>query len=235
FMGDVVGRLFREFAVTLAVTIVISAVVSLTLTPMMCSRILRHNPEAQQTRFYRVSERAFERMIAFYGRTLKWVLQYQTLTLLVALATLVLTVLLYIVIPKGFFPTQDTGLIQGVSEAEPSISFAAMQQRQQALDAAIRKDPAVASVSSFIGVDGSNMTLNSGRFLINLKDGRGRGEDVSRVIRRIDQEVSGVEGISLDMQPVQDLTIDATVNRAQYGFVLEDADLDELHTWTGKL
>jgi multidrug efflux pump len=175
----------------------------------------------------------FDVMIARYAKALDWVLERQRMTLWVAVGTLLLTILLYVLIPKGFFPTQDTGLIQGVSEASPDVSFAAMQERQQALGVAIQKDPAVASVSSFIGVDGSNMTLNSGRFLINLKES-GR-DDVSTVIRRIDQEVAGVQGIGLDMQPVQDLTIDATVNRAQYGFVLEDANLDELHSWTQKL
>ena len=169
FMGDVVGRLFREFAVTLAVTIVISAVVSLTLTPMMCSRILRHQPEAQQGRFYQASERVFESMIAFYGRTLKFVLRFQTITLLVAVATLVLTIFLYIVIPKGFFPVQDTGVIQGISQAPQTISFAAMAQKQQELAKIILQDPAVQSLSSFIGADGTNTTLNSGRMSINLK------------------------------------------------------------------
>ena len=167
FMGDVVGRLFREFAVTLAVTIIISAIVSLTLTPMMSSRILRYQPEQQQTRFYRWSEHAFERMIAFYGRTLKVVLNHQPLTLLIAVATLVLTVLLYIIIPKGFFPVQDTGVIQGISQAPESTSFAAMSQKQQALAKVILQDPAVESLSSFIGADGTNTTLNSGRMSIN--------------------------------------------------------------------
>jgi multidrug efflux pump len=233
FMGDVVGRLFREFAITLAATILISAGVSLTLVPMLCAKLLHKERPDDETPVTRRFHRWFDALIARYAKALDWVLERQRLTLWVAVGTLGLTVLLYVLIPKGFFPTQDTGLIQAVSEAEPSVSFAAMQQRQQALGIAIQKDPAVASVSSFIGVDGSNMTLNSGRFLINLKEG-GR-DDVSTVIRRIDQEAAGVEGISLDMQPVQDLTIDATVNRAQYGFLLEDANLDELHSWTGKL
>ena len=171
-MGDVVGRLFREFAVTLAVTIVISAVVSLTLTPMMSARILRHRPEDQQSWFYRVSENAFNRMIAFYGRTLKVVLRYQTFTLFVALGTLALTVYLYIVIPKGFFPEQDTGVIQGISQAPQSISYAAMAKKQQELANVILQDPAVESLSSFIGADGTNTTLNSGRISINLKADR---------------------------------------------------------------
>src|ERR1700753_3266547 len=213
FMGDVVGRLFREFAVTLAVTIIISAVVSLTLTPMMCSRILRHHPEAQQTRFYRVSERAFERMIAFYGRTLKWVLQYQTLTLLVALATLVLTILLYIVIPKGFFPVQDTGVIQGISQAPQSISFQAMSKAQQRLADIILKDPAVDSLSSFIGADGTNTTLNSGRFSINLKPLNQRDGSASDIIRRLQKKLSDIHTIKLYMQPVQNITVDDRVSR----------------------
>jgi multidrug efflux pump len=169
FMGDVVGRLFREFAITLGVTILISAVVSLTLTPMMCARILKHVPEERQGRFYHVSGELFERLIAAYGRTLQWVLRHQTITLVVAVGTLVLTVLLYIVVPKGFFPVQDTGAIQGISEAPQSISFTAMAERQQALVAVILKDPAVDSLSTYIGVDGTNTTLNSGRILINLK------------------------------------------------------------------
>jgi multidrug efflux pump len=197
FMGDVVGRLFREFAVTLAVTIVISAVVSLTLTPMMCSRILRHHPEAQQGRFYRASEKVFERMIAFYGRTLKWVLQYQTITLLVALATLVLTVLLYIAIPKGFFPVQDTGVIQGISQAQQSISFSAMVQQQQQLAKIILADPAVQSLSSFIGADGTNTTLNSGRFSINLKPLNQRDGSASDIIRRLQKKLSDIHTVKL--------------------------------------
>ncbi len=191
FMGDVVGRLFREFAVTLAVTIIISAVVSLTLTPMMCSRILKHKPESQQGRFYKVSEGVFERMIAFYGRTLKFVLQYQTLTLLVALATLVLTIVLYILIPKGFFPVQDTGVIQGISQAPQSISFAAMVERQQELAKVILADPAVESLSSFIGADGTNTTLNSGRFSINLKPLKERDLNAADVIRRLQRKYPG--------------------------------------------
>jgi multidrug efflux pump len=235
FMGDVVGRLFREFAITLAVTILISAGVSLTLVPMLCAKLLHKERQAEEGKWARRYREWFDALIARYAKALDWVLARQRMTLWVAAGTLVLTVLLYIVIPKGFFPTQDTGLIQGISEASPSISFAAMQERQQALGAAIQKDPAVASVSSYIGVDGSNMTLNSGRFLISLKDRSQRKDDVSAIIRRLDSEVGQVQGIGLDMQPVQDLTIDATVNRAQYGFVLEDADLTELATWTQKL
>jgi multidrug efflux pump len=235
FMGDVVGRLFREFAVTLAVTIIISAAVSLTLTPMMCSRILRHKPEDQQGRFFRASERAFDRMIAFYGRTLNKVLEYQTLTLLVAVATLVLTVVLYIVIPKGFFPVQDTGVIQGISQAPQSISFDAMAQKQQQLADVILQDPAVKSLSSFIGADGTNTTLNSGRFSINLKDLSERDMSASDVIRRLQSQLSSVSGIKIYMQPVQDITVDDRVSRTQYQYTLEDPDSGELNDWANRL
>ena len=235
FMGDVVGRLFREFAVTLAVTIILSAVVSLTLTPMMCSRILRHTPDEQQGRFYKASERVFERMIAFYGRTLKSVLKFQTITLLVALATLVLTIVLYILIPKGFFPTQDTGEIQGISQAPATISFAAMAQKQQQLATVILKDPAVESLSSFIGADGTNTTLNSGRFSINLKPIDERKLSASDVIRRLQTSLKSVDGIVLFMEPVQNITVDDRVSRTQYQYTLEDPDSNELNLWTGKL
>jgi multidrug efflux pump len=236
FMGDVVGRLFREFAVTLAVTIVVSAVVSLTLTPMMAARILRHDPSAQQGKVYRWSERVFERMIAFYGRTLKVVLAHQTLTLLVALATLILTVALYAFIPKGFFPIQDTGVIQGVSQASPSISFSAMAERHKQLARVILRDPAVASLSSFIGADGTNTTLNSGRFAINLKPLSSRDLSAADVIRRLQPELAReVEGITLYMQPVQNITVDDRVSRTQYQYTLEDPNADELNAWTAKL
>jgi len=234
FMGDVVGRLFREFAVTLAVTIVISAIVSLTLTPMMCSRILRHNPEEQQTRFYRASEHAFNRMIDFYGRTLRVVLRYQGITLLIALGTLVLTVFLYIVIPKGFFPVQDTGVIQGISQAPASISFEAMSAKQQQLADVILQDPAVESLSSFIGVDGINTTLNSGRIDINLKPLSQRDLNASDVIRRLQNNLGKISGIHLYMQPVQDITVDDRVSRTQYQYTLEDPDPTELNTWTNR-
>jgi multidrug efflux pump len=234
FMRDVVGRLFREFAVTLAVTIIISAVVSLTLTPMMSSRILRHEPKSQQSRWYQASERAFNRMIEFYGRTLKVVLRYQTVTLLVAVATLVLTVILYIVIPKGFFPVQDTGVIQGISQAPQSISFSAMAAKQQELASIILKDPAVQSLSSFIGADGTNTTLNSGRMAINLKPIGDRDLSASDVIRRLQQQFANVQGIQLYMQPVQDITVDDRVTRTQYQYTLEDPDIAELNTWTAK-
>lgn len=234
FMGDVVGRLFREFAVTLAVTIIVSAVVSLTLTPMMASRILKHNPAAQQGRFYRASERAFESMIAFYGRTLKVVLRYQTLTLFVALATLLLTVYLYIIIPKGFFPVQDTGIIQGITQAKQTISATAMGIKQQQLAEVILQDPAVESLSSFIGADGTNTTMNSGRMSINLKPLEERDLSASDVIRRLQSKLGKVEGIQLFMQPVQNITVDDRVSRTQYQYTLEDPDLNELNMWTNR-
>ena len=234
FMGDIVGRLFREFAITLSVTILVSAVVSLTLTPMMCAKLLHHQTEEQKGRFYQASERAFERIIAFYGRTLKWVLKHQTATLFVAVATLVLTVLLYIIVPKGFFPVQDTGIIQGISEASQSISFPAMAEKQQQLSEIILKDPAVESLSSFIGVDGTNTTLNSGRILINLKPLEARHINATEVIRRLQPELEKIEGITLYMQPVQDLTVEDRVSRTQYQYTLEDADANELNLWTAK-
>jgi multidrug efflux pump len=235
FMGDVVGRLFREFAITLGVTILISAVVSLTLTPMMCARILKHVPEEKQGRFYHASQLYFDRIIAAYGRTLQWVLQRQTATLTVAVGTLVLTVLLYIVVPKGFFPVQDAGAIQGMSEAPQSISFTAMAERQQALTRVILKDTAVDSLSSFIGVDGTNTTLNSGRILINLKPLEDRDTSAIEVIRRLQPELAKVDGITLYMQPVQDLTVDARVSRTQYQYTLDDPNTDELNTLAPKM
>jgi multidrug efflux pump len=235
FMGDVVGRLFREFAITLSVAVLISAVVSLTLTPMMCARLLRHVPEREQGRFYRESGAWFERVIARYARMLAWVLERQGATLIVAIATLALTILLYVVIPKGFFPVQDTGAIQGISEASPTISFGAMAERQQALAKVILRDPAVESLSSFIGVDGNNPTLNSGRFLINLKPLSQRDASAADVIRRLQDPLAGVEGIVLYMQPVQDLTIEDRVSRTQYQFSVEDANADELRAWVPRL
>jgi multidrug efflux pump len=234
FMGGIVGRLFREFAVTLAVTIIISAAVSLTLTPMMCSRILRHKPESQQGRFYRSSERVFERMIAFYGRTLKVVLEFQGATLLVAVATLVLTIFLYIIIPKGFFPVQDTGVIQGISQAPETVSFSAMAKKQQEVAKVVLQDPAVQSLSSFIGADGTNTTLNSGRMSINLKPLSDRSLSASDVIRRLNRKLQNVEGIRLYMQPVQDITVDDRVSRTQYQYTLEDPNVDELNLWTNR-
>ncbi len=235
FMGEVVGRLFREFAITLAVAILISAVVSLTLTPMMCAKLLRHTPPAGQGWFYRASGRFFEKIIARYGVMLVWVLDRQRATLWVAIGMLVLTVLLYVFIPKGFFPVQDTGLIQGISEAPQSISFPAMAERQQALAQAVLEDPAVASLSSFIGVDGINTTLNSGRVLINLKPLAERGVNAVEVIRRLQQRLARVEGIVLYMQPVQDLTIEDRVSRTQYQFSVEDANAAELSIWVPRL
>ena len=235
FMGDVVGRLFREFAITLSVAILISAVVSLTLTPMMCARLLRHVPKERQGRLFRASGAWFDRVIARYGRVLEWVLDRQTPTLMVALATLALTVLLYVVVPKGFFPIQDTAAIQGISQAPASISFSAMAQRQQALGRVILRDPAVQSLSSFIGVDGSNPTLNSGRFLINLKPLSQRGVSASDVIRRLQVALAEVEGIDLYMQPVQDLTIEDQVSRTQYQLSVEDADAEVLREWVPRL
>ncbi len=234
FMGDITGRLFREFAVTLAVTIIISAFVSLTLTPMLCARLLRHKAKEQEGRIYRASEVAFEKTIAFYGRTLKWVLDNRNLTLAVAAATLVLTVFLYIVIPKGFFPVQDTGEIQGVSEADQSISFAEMSKLQQRVAAVILKDPAVESLSSFIGVDGTNTTLNAGRIQINLKPLAQRNATASDIIRRLQPSLAKVDGITLYMQPIQDLTVEDIVSRTEYQYSLEDPSLDELSSYASQ-
>ena len=236
FMGDVVGRLFREFAITLAVAILISLVVSLTLTPMMCARLLKAEPKPEeQGRFYRASGAFIDWMIREYGRMLQWVLKHQPLTLLVAIGTLALTVFLYMVVPKGFFPVQDTGVIQGITEAPQSISFSAMSQRQQALAQLILQDPAVQSLSSYIGVDGDNATLNSGRMLINLKPHGDRGETASEVIARLQPQVDKLTGIRLYMQPVQDLTIEDRVSRTQYQFSLTSPDAEMLSTWTQKL
>jgi multidrug efflux pump len=235
FMGDVVGRLFREFAITLGVTILISAVVSLTLTPMMCARLLRHTRESEQGWFYRISQRGFDRTIERYGQSLRWVLNHQTATLVVAAATLVLTVLLYIIVPKGFFPIQDTGVIVGISEAPQSISFGAMAARQQDLAEVILKDPAVESLSSFIGVDGTNTTLNSGRILINLKPLHERRMTALAIIHRLQSALGTVDGITLFMQPVQDLTVEDRLSRTQYQYSLEDPDADELNSWAPKL
>jgi multidrug efflux pump len=236
FMGDVVGRLFREFAVTLAVSILISAVVSLTLTPMMCARFLRKEKASARNDFYNASGRVFDAVIARYGRALEWVLDRQAATLLVALAALALTVILYFVVPKGFFPVQDTGVIQGISEAPQNVSFAAMAERQQAAARTVMRDPAVASLSSFIGVDGSNVSLNSGRMLINLKPLAARGGvHASDVIRRLQPELEKVPGITLYMQPVQDLTVEDRVSRTQYQYTLEAAAGELLDEWTPRL
>ena len=235
FMGDVVGRLFREFAITLSVTILISGVVALTLVPMACAKLLRPPADSSENAFQRYSREWFDRLINAYGRMLTWVLNRQTLTLFVALATLVLTVLLYVMIPKGFFPLQDTGVIQAISEAPQSISYAAMAERQQALAKVILEDPDVQSLSSFIGVDGTNTTLNSGRILINLKPQDQRASDIAAVMRRLKESTASLQGITLHMQPVQDLTIEGTVSRAQYQFILEDANGTELAEWTPRL
>jgi multidrug efflux pump len=232
FMGDIVGRLFREFAITLSVTILVSAVVSLTLTPMMCSRLLREKFDRKQGRFYRASERVFEKVIDVYGETLRWVLKFRVITLLIAAATFILTIWLYVVVPKGFFPVQDTGVIQGISEASQRISFPAMAQKQQELAQVILKDPAVDSLSSFIGVDGTNTTLNSGRILINLKPLAVRNIDATAVMNRLQTALAQVDGITLYMQPVQDLTVEDRVSRTQYQYTLESPNADELSTWT---
>src|ERR1700734_2450394 len=235
FMGDVVGRLFHEFSITLAVTIIISAVVSLTLVPMMCAKLIRHHPESERSGFDVHAERTFDAIIAVYGRALNWVLDRQPLTLIVAVLTLAVTLVLYDLIPKGFFPVQDTGMIQGISVASQSISYQAMAELQNKLATAILQDPDVAGLSSFVGVDGTNQTQNAGRFLINLKPHDERDLTATQIIRRIQKEISGVVGISLYMQPVQDLTIDATISRAPYHFVLEDANSKEFTTWVPRL
>jgi multidrug efflux pump len=235
FMGDIVGRLFREFAVTLSVTILVSAVVSLTLTPMMCSRMLRHKPESEQGWFYRTSEHAFTAIISFYGRMLRWVLRHQTATLVVAVGTLAMTVWLYILIPKGFFPVQDTGVILGISEAPQTVSFTAMAERQQELAKVIMRDPAVESLSSFIGVDGTNTTVNSGRIQINLKPLEERQLHATDIIHRLQSELAEVDGITLYMQPVQDLTVEDRISRTQYQYSLEDPDPQQLSLWASRL
>ncbi len=235
FMGDVVGRLFHEFAITLAVTIVISAVVSLTLVPMLCARLLRHRPEAARSKFDLQAERGFNWIIGRYDRALNVVLDHQPLTLLVAVITIGITILLYTVVPKGFFPVQDTGVLQGISVAAQTSSYQAMAEHQQDLAAAILKDPDVVSLSSFIGVDGNNTTLNSGRFLINLKPKDDRTLNATEIARRLQQETAAVQGVSLYLQPVQDLTIDASVSRTQYQFVLENPNLSAFTEWVPKL
>ncbi|HXW40905.1 MAG TPA: MdtB/MuxB family multidrug efflux RND transporter permease subunit [Xanthobacteraceae bacterium] len=235
FMGDVVGRLFHEFAITLAVTIVISAVVSLTLVPMMCARLIRHHPDAERSAFDLKAEHVFNAVIAQYARALNWVLDRQPVTLAVAVLTLALTLVLYAVIPKGFFPVQDTGLIQGITEASQSVSYEAMADLQDRLARTVLKDADVVNLSSFIGVDGTNPTLNSGRMLITLKPHDDRALTASEIIRRLQSEVSGVVGISLYMQPVQDLTIDSTISKSPYHLVLEDANPTEFATWVPRL
>ena len=235
FMGDVVGRLFRQFAITLAVTILVSAVVSLTLTPMMCAKILRHKPESQQGRLYRWSENIFDRVIAAYGRTLQVVLRFRFLTLMVTIGTLVLTIVLYILVPKGFFPVEDTGVLLGISEASQAISFHEMARRQQALAHVILQDPDVESLSSFIGVDGVNPTMNSGRIQINLKPLSERKSRADQIIQRLSPKLAQVEGITLYLQALQDLTVADQVSRAQYQYTIEDADGSELNDWAPRL
>jgi multidrug efflux pump len=235
FMGDIVGRLFREFAVTLAVTILVSAVVSLTLTPMMCAKLLNTRDPQNQSWFYRKSENFYNGVIAFYGRTLQFVLRYQRTTLLVTAGTLVLTLFLYVVVPKGFFPVQDTGVIMGISEAPENVSFAALSERQQELARIILQNPNVESLSSFIGVDGTNTTPNSGRIQINLKPHEQRKKTASEIIRDLQPELAKLSGISLYMQPVQDLTVEDRVSRTQYQYSIEDADAQELSVWAPRL
>jgi multidrug efflux pump len=232
FMQEVVGRLFREFAVTLAITILISAVVSLTLVPMLCAKLLRHRSEAKpQGPIAQKAEEYYNCLLAAYDRGLIWVLDHQPLTLKVAAGTLVFTVLLYAIIAKGFFPLQDTGLVQGISQAGPTVSFAEMAKHQAGLAAALMRDPDVEGLSSFIGIDGTNTTLNSGRFLINLKPKGERSASFEKVLNRLSGTAQDIPGISLYLQPVQDLTIDSTVSRAQYQFVLEDASSAVLSQW----
>ena len=235
FMGDIVGRLFREFAVTLAVTILVSAFVSLTLTPMMSAKLLKHTPETEQTTFYRKSEEFFEYVIKKYAVGVRWVLRHQTLTLLVTLGTFLLTVYLFLIVPKGFFPVQDTGVLLGITEAPQTISFGAMSSRQQALARIILQDRDVESVSSFIGIDGTNSTLNSGRIQINLKDREQRKSSALDVIQRLEPQVAKVDGIQCFLQPLQDLTVEDRVSRTQYQYSLEDADAEQLAYWTNKM
>jgi multidrug efflux pump len=235
FMGDIVGRLFREFAVTLAVTILVSAAVSLTLTPMMCAKLLKPKHSGEESRLFRASEDLYNRVIAFYGRTLQWVLKHQTATLVVTAGTLAATLLLYVYVPKGFFPVQDTGVIMGISEAPENISFSAMAQRQQTLAGAILKNPNVDNLASFIGMDGINTTPNSGRIQINLKPRDQRKETASEIIRELQPELAKVDGITLYMQPVQDLTVESRVSRTQYQYSMEDADASELAVWAQQL
>ncbi len=235
FMGDIVGRLFREFAVTLAVTIVISALVSLSLTPMMAARLLKDPKKAKHGRFYMATERAYERVIEYYGYTLRWVLKHQTATLLATLGALALTVYLYTIVPKGFFPVQDTGVILGISEGPENVSFTSMSDRQQQLAKVILQDNDVASLSSFIGIDGTNTTQNSGRIQINLKPHEDRDSTASEIIRRLQPELAKVEGITLYMQPVQDLTVEDRVSRTQFQYSLESADANELNDWSARI
>jgi multidrug efflux pump len=235
FMGDIVGRLFREFAVTLAVTILVSAVVSLTLTPMMCAKLLKQRQPGKESWFYRATEDFYNGVIAFYGRTLKFVFRHQTTTLLITVSTLIATLLLYVYVPKGFFPVQDTGVIMGISEAPENISFTAMSQKQQELASVILKNGNVDNLASFIGIDGTNVTPNSGRIQVNLKPRNQRKETASEIIRDLQPELAKVEGITLYMQPVQDLSVESRVSRTQYQYSMEDADASELANWSQQL
>src|SRR6202030_1602564 len=235
FMQDVVGRLFREFAITLSVTILVSAVVSLTLTPMMCSKLLRHQQDSEKSWFYRISENSLNWIIDQYAVILRFVLKHQPATLIVTVGTLALTIFLFLFIPKGFFPVQDTGVVLGISEAPATISFQAMADRQQALVKVILKDPEVVSLSSFIGVDGVNMLPNSGRIQINLKSREERKDDGEAVIRRLQASLNDVKGITLYLQPVQDLTVEDRISRTQFQYTMEDADAQELAQWVPKL
>ncbi|HEU5342511.1 efflux RND transporter permease subunit, partial [Edaphobacter sp.] len=235
FMGDIVGRLFREFAVTLAVTILVSAVVSLTLTPMMSAKLLKHTRPEDQNAFYRKSEKWFDYVIEKYAVGVRWVLRHQTFTLLVTLATFILTIYLYIAVPKGFFPVQDTGVLLAITEAPQTVSFTAMQQRQEQLAKVILEDPDVESVSSFIGIDGTNMTINTGRIQINLKDKDSRKASALDIIQRLESHVSQVPGIQCYLQPLQDLTVDDRVSRTQYQYSIEDASAEELAVWSDRM
>ena len=235
FMQDVVGRLFREFAVTLSVTILVSAVVSLTLTPMMCSKILRHQKQSEKSWFYQASEDSLNWIIDRYAVILRFVLKHQPATLVVTAGTLALTIFLFLIIPKGFFPVQDTGVILGISEAPATISFTALAERQRALARVILKDPDVVSLSSFIGIDGTNMLPNSGRVQINLKSREERTDDAPAIIRRLQTKLADVKGITLYLQPVQDLTVEDRISRTQFQYTMEDADGKELADWAPKL
>lgn len=235
FMGDIVGRLFREFAITLSVTIIVSAVVSLTLTPMMCARYLKHKPESEHGWLYRATEKGFDAILWLYARTLDIVLRHQTATMVVSVLTLVATIYLYTIVPKGFFPVQDTGVILGISESDQDVSFPLMASRQLELNRIILEDPAVESLTSFIGIDGTNTTLNSGRIQINLKPKEERDASVTEVIRRLQPKLDEVTGITLFLQPVQDLSVETRISRTQYQFSLEDPDADELNEWAPRL
>jgi multidrug efflux pump len=233
FMGDITGRLFREFAITLSATILISAAISLTLTPMLCAKLLKHKSTSEQSRFYQASERVFRKIVDFYERTLDWVLERRGLTLTVAAVTLVLTIALLIIVPKGFFPVQDTGEIQAVSEATQTVSFARMAAQQQQLAAVILQNPAVDSLSSFIGVDGTNTTLNSGRIQINLKPLKDRNS-ATDVIADLQSAAAHVDGISLYMQPVQDISVADIVSRTEYQYSMQDPNAEELSAYAAK-